>query len=158
MKAMFVLSFLLSSSVYADTLQVLAVPQPEPPHHLGTPTPCAAIHFARDGSIYGTCSFAGYSNCRYCQPPRTFYAAYWDGTGLNPTYGPACGHMSQGLTGRQVMSYEAGFSAANCAVDFSPNDETIAVDGYTFQYVSARSTDGAMLLDLNNGASYLWTP
>jgi len=31
------------------------------------------------------------------------------------------------------------------------------VDGYTFQYVTTRSP-GAELLDLNNGASYLWTP
>jgi hypothetical protein len=42
-------------------------------------------------------------------------------------------------------------------VDFSPNDETIVVDRYTFQYGTARS-DGSELLDLNNRASCLWSP
>ena len=51
----------------------------------------------------------------------------------------------------------AGLRRSNCVVDFSPNDETIVVDGYTFQYVTSRS-DGSELLDLNNRASYLWTP
>jgi hypothetical protein len=42
-------------------------------------------------------------------------------------------------------------------VNFRPTGTTIVVDGFTFQYVSARN-DGSELLDLNNGASYLWTP
>ena len=58
---------------------------------------------------------------------------------------------------RVVVTYKPGHNASNCAVDFSPNDETIVVDGHTFQYVTARS-DGSELLDLNNRASYLWTP
>ena len=158
MKTVFVLSLILSCSAYADTLQVLDRPQPDPPHRPGTPELCAAINFAADGSIYGTCSYWGYTSCRYCQSPKTFYTASWDRDGLNPTLGAVCGYLSAGLAGHQTMTYTTGHSAADCTVDFSPNNEIIVVDGYTFQYVTTRATDGAELLDLNNGASYLWTP
>jgi hypothetical protein len=158
MKAMFVLSLVLSSAAYADTRQVLNDPQPLPPHQAGTATPCAAIGFAADGSIYGACRFTTGGNCgRYCQPAKTFYIATWDQNGVNPILGPVCGNLSGGLAGRQTMTYVAPYTAATCSVDFSPNNETVVVDGYTFQYVTTRS-DGAELLDLNNGASYLWTP
>jgi len=158
MKALLALSLVLSSAAYADTLQMLEMPQPVQAHRPGTPTLCAAINFTADGRIFGTCSFWGYSTCgRYCQSPKTFYAAYWDRDGLSPTWGPVCGHLSAGLIGRQVMTYEPGFDRTNCVMNFRPTGTTVVVDGFTFQYVSARN-DGSELLDLNNGASYLWTP
>ncbi len=158
MKAVFVLSLLVSFSAYADTLQVLNDPQPLPAHQLGTATPCAGIGSAADGSIFGACRFTTGGNCgRYCQPAKTFYIATWDQNGLNAILGPVCGYLSAGFAGRQTTTYVAPYTAATCSVDFSPNNETVVVDGYTFQYVTTRS-DGAELLDLNNGASYLWSP
>lgn len=158
MKATFVLSLILSSSAFANTLQVLKDPQPLPPHQAGTPTPCSGIGFAVDGSLYGACRFTTGGSCgRYCQPAKSFYIATWDRHGLNPILGPVCGHLSPGLAGHQIMTYIAPYTGATCAVNFSPNDETVVMDGFTFQYVSARS-DGSELLDLNNSASYLWTP
>jgi hypothetical protein len=158
MKSMVVLSLALASFAYADTLQVLRVPTPEPAHQPGTATPCAAISFARDGSIYGACRFTTGGSCgRYCLPAKTFYSATWDRNGLTPTLGPVCAYLSAGLVRRQRLVYVAPHSVADCTVNFEPNMETIVMDGYTFQYVTTRS-DGAELLDLNNGASYLWTP
>lgn len=158
MKTVFVLSLILSCSAYADTLQILARPQPDPPHRPGTPELCAAIRFAADGSIRGACSYWGYTSCRYCQAPKTFYTVFWNRDGLNPRLGAVCGNLSAGLAGHQAMTYTTGHSAADCTVNFSPNHETLVVDGHTFQYVTTRAIDGAELLDLNNGASYLWTP
>jgi hypothetical protein len=108
--------------------------------------------------IYGTCSYWGYTGCGYCQSPKTFYTAFWDRNRLNPGFGEVCGHLSAGFAGHQTMTYTTGHSTADCTVNFSPNNETTVIDGYTFQYVTARATDGAELLDLNNGASYLRTP
>lgn len=158
MKAILVLFLVLASAAYANTLQILTDPQPLPPHQPGTATPCAAIGFAVDGSIFGACRFTTGAYCgRYCQPGKTFFVATWDRSALNPVLGPVCGYLSAGFAGRHTMTYVAPYTAATCSVDFSPNNETVVVDGYTFQYVTTRS-DGAELLDLNNGASYLWTP
>ena len=108
MKAVFVLSLLVSFSAYADTLQVLNDPQPLPAHQLGTATPCAGIGSAADGSIFGACRFTTGGNCgRYCQPAKTFYIATWDQNGLNAILGPVCGYLSAGFAGRQTTTYVA---------------------------------------------------
>jgi len=149
---------ILPVTALADTLQVLSPPSPAPYHQPGTQQLCAAIAFAADGSVYGACKYTTGGNCgRYCHPGQTIYAATWNYSGLEPALGPVCANISAGLTGRQTTTYVAPYTAANCTVDFSPNNETVVVDGYTFQYVTTRS-DGAELLDLNNGASYLRTP
>jgi hypothetical protein len=161
MRALFfacVLSILPVTAV-ADTLQVLNRPSPAPYHQPGTPQLCAAIAFAADGSVYGACKYTTGANCgRYCHPAQTIYAATWNYSGLEPALGPVCANISAGLTGHQTTTYVGSYTVAKCTVDFSPLNETVVRDGYTFQYVSARSPDGAELLDLDNGASYLRTP
>jgi hypothetical protein len=150
---------ILPVAALADTLQVLSPPSPAPYHQPGTPQLCAAINFAANGSVYSACKYTTGGNCgRYCHPAQTVYAATWDYNGLEPALVAVCAKISAGLTGHQTTTYVPPYTAANCTVDFSPNNETVIVDGYTFQFVTTRTTDGAELLDLNNGASYLWTP
>jgi hypothetical protein len=149
---------ILPVAALADTLQVLSPPSPAPYHQPGTPQLCAAINFAGDGSVYSACKYTTGGNCgRYCHPAQTLYVATYDYSGLEPALGPVCAKISAGLTGHQATTYVPPYTAANCTVDFSPKNETVVVDGYTFQYVTTR-WDGAELLDLNNGASYLRTP
>ena len=157
MKATFVLSLLLVSPTYADSLQVLPS-LPSPGFSSVGPPACAAIGFAAHGTIYGACRYRIYTvSCRYCQLATRRYVITWDSKGLHPALGPLCATTNAALVNRVVVTYKPGYSASNCAVDFSPNDETIVVDGYIFQYVTTRF-DGSELLDLNNRASYLWTP
>jgi hypothetical protein len=149
---------ILPVAAFADTLQVLSPPSPAPYHQPGTPQLCAAINFAANASVYGACKYTTGGNCgRYCHPSQTIYAATWNYSGLEPALGPVCANVSAGLTGHQTTTYVPPYTGANCVVDFSPNNETVVRDGYTFQYVTTR-WDGAELLDLNNGASYLRTP
>jgi hypothetical protein len=149
---------ILPVSALADTLQVLSPPSPAPYHQPGTPQLCAAINFATDGSVNSACKYTTGGSCgRFCHPAQTLYVATSNPNGLEPMLGPVCGKISAGLTGHQITTYVSPYTAATCTVDFSPLNETVVVDGYTFQFVTTR-TDGAELLDLNNGASYLWTP
>jgi hypothetical protein len=157
MKATLALSLLLVSPAYADSLQLLqSLPSPGF-SSVGAPA-CAAIGFTARGTIYGACRYKIYTvSCRYCQLATRRYVITWDSKGLHPALGPLCATTNAALVNRVVVTYKPGYSASNCVVDFSPHDETLLVDGYIFQYVTARS-DGSELLDLNNRASYLWTP